>query len=45
MVRRTNCSCSILKKQRREKVKVWITTETNKDNKIEMMRIDLREEE
>lgn len=35
---------SILIKQKREKVKVWISTEENKD-KIEIMSIDLREEE
>ena len=37
---------SILKKQKREKFKTWITTETNnKNDKIETMNIDLREDE
>lgn len=37
---------SILKKQKRENFKTWITTETNnKNDKIETMNIDLREEE
>jgi len=37
---------SILRKQKRENFKTFMTTETNsKDGKIEIMRIDLREEE
>ena len=37
---------SILRKHKREKLKIYITTETGtQDGKIRVMRIDLREEE